>query len=266
MAAGARGASSSVDQVFVTTHSNHILDAVGEDIRLVRISQGEDRRSIVQPIGSQVLEALRDLGVRPSSLDEANAVLWVEGPSDAIYLRHWLSRWGPKFIEGVDFVFAFHAGTLLHHSTEKRSVESVSVIGEINPNYFLVLDKDPNEHGEPGHAYAQPWIKHGCSWITEPKEIEGYLSDAALLDAFKKPTSSKASDTATSLLARLTSLGLAGSWSKRKVDLARKVVEMAKAGVDVDHAQHRDHLKRNVDRIIEFFNECRADDPSRDVS
>jgi len=257
-------------QAFITTHSNHILDSMSPNTRLFRVNRNADNTtSVVQPIEAQVIETLRDIGARPGSLAEANAVLWVEGPSDAIYLRHWLSgvqRPG-AYVEGVDYVFAFHAGSLLTHSTGVRENKSLSVLGEINPNYFLILDQDPNEDGELSHRYTQRWLNHPTAWITEPKEIEGYTSDNGLCSATDNRSSNESrqprtTDTNRSLRDRLVALGLSKSWSKNKVGLARAVVALSQKGFDILHPAHSKHLSESLERIAQFLNRCRADDPS----
>jgi hypothetical protein len=96
-------------QLFLTTHSNHLLDLL-EDDRLVSIfsfskveteelpsSVGSTAPSeeVEQPINRFRIrhasqhdrKTLLELGVRPSSTYLANATIWVEGTSDCSYLR-----------------------------------------------------------------------------------------------------------------------------------------------------------------------------------
>jgi hypothetical protein len=248
------------EQSIITTHSNHIIDSAEPEIRLFRVSRERDVQASVQPIHDQVIETLRDLGVRPGSLAEANAVLWVEGPSDAIYLRHWLLMIDDGLLEGINFVFAFHAASLLTHSAEQRDSESLSVFCEVNSNYFLVLDRDPDDDGDPVHLYTESWLHHPCAWVTAPKEIEGYISDNALRVAMRgRSELTAASDTNKSLRERLFALGLPKSWSKRKVDLARAIVELAQRGVEVLHSTHQADLNANIHRILDFICHCQAD-------
>lgn len=62
------------------------------------------------------------LGLEPSRiLFTTNAVLWVEGPSDVIYWRFWLSNaakeQGAQLVEGFDYSFMFSSGSLLANET-----------------------------------------------------------------------------------------------------------------------------------------------------
>jgi hypothetical protein len=56
-------------------------------------------------------------------------VLWVEGPSDVIYWRFWLTneakRLGVSLVEGFDYSFMFSAGSLLANETLIESVDSL---------------------------------------------------------------------------------------------------------------------------------------------
>ncbi|MFH0902619.1 MAG: AAA family ATPase [Pseudomonadota bacterium] len=104
-------------QTLITTHSNHLIDAShNARIYLIRYDAVADTRH-VKDIDDSILSVLHDLGVTASSIAAANAVLWVEGPSDAMYIRHWLTRdsVGKTLREGHDYSFAFHGGALLKH-------------------------------------------------------------------------------------------------------------------------------------------------------
>ena len=60
------------------------------------------------------------LGLEPSRV-LANAVLWVEGPSDVVYWRFWLTNAARarnvNLVEGFDYTFMFSAGSLLANET-----------------------------------------------------------------------------------------------------------------------------------------------------
>ena len=68
---------------------------------------------VVAGVACKDEEHLRSLGYRASDLLQANAIVWVEGPSDRIYLLHWLREVAPDLVEGVDFSIAFYGGALL---------------------------------------------------------------------------------------------------------------------------------------------------------
>lgn len=64
---------------------------------------------------------LNDLDVRASDILQSNGIIWVEGPSDRVYIKHWLEILGSGDIEeGRDYQFLYYGGRLLsHYTTEK---------------------------------------------------------------------------------------------------------------------------------------------------
>jgi len=179
---------------FVATHSNHIVDAAGGDHAAVwRVSSdpgGTPRADRV--LCTRDRELLESLGVRPSSAAMVGALVWVEGPSDAIYLRAWLGglereRAGAgALVEGVDYGFAFMGGSNLDHFAGDDAL--VQVAG-INPNSFLVADRDAAPGEPPSKPYLERALQNGAfaerAWVTHYKEIENYVPDALLEHAHR---------------------------------------------------------------------------------
>lgn len=103
-------------QFFLTTHSNHLLDLIDDPdlfgvLSLSEVKPGgatsanADGRTAsrfrIRSVKRGDREILAQLGVRPSATFLANATIWVEGVSDACYLRaymeafvHYLERAG----------------------------------------------------------------------------------------------------------------------------------------------------------------------------
>ena len=186
-------------QVVMTTHSNHILDMderKGASIFLVNEAPYGGRRLRRAPIHG-VLDAL---GVRASSLNEPNAPIWVEGPSDALYIRHFLGCAHPDLREHRDYTFALLGGSLLKHASAAvdptELVESLVALFRIHPGSFIVMDSDRDAADAPlGKKYAAHFIedanKRGWGdriWITEGREMENYLSDTVLQEVGRCPS------------------------------------------------------------------------------
>lgn len=175
----------------VTTHSNHFLDIRDKEIAYYRtfLRSTEYMSAGVERIDTgRKYELIWDLGVRPSSLFESNATVWVEGPSDAIYLRTWLSLLpaAKGLVEGIHYTFAFHAGALLDKffvdpSGGSEATDSKHIVDffAIHPNFFIVADSDGNATTPIGHGYLQRLIDlpgiDAVSWVTYGKEVENYL-------------------------------------------------------------------------------------------
>jgi len=82
------------NQYFISTHSAHLLDTPGAAIFHVRLQDGQSRVDCaLTDVQKSVICA--DLGYRASDLLQANCIIWVEGPSDRIYLNHWIRALGP---------------------------------------------------------------------------------------------------------------------------------------------------------------------------
>ncbi len=93
-------------QFFITTHSNHLLDLV-DDADLVSVfsfsaickaeegaalQPGSPPRFRIRAADRRDRDLLAQLGVRPSATFLSNATIWVEGVSDASYLRAYLGE------------------------------------------------------------------------------------------------------------------------------------------------------------------------------
>jgi predicted ATP-dependent endonuclease of OLD family len=82
------------NQYLIATHSVHMLDSAQASISAVR--QLDGATTIAPAIApAEVAEIGLELGMRASDLVQANTVIWVEGPSDRIYVRHWLAQSAP---------------------------------------------------------------------------------------------------------------------------------------------------------------------------
>jgi hypothetical protein len=178
----------STTSVIVATHSAHLIDASGGSVQLVTMLDG---RTVISCLGSpRIFEHLRSLGYRASDLLQANAVIWVEGPSDRIYLLHWLRQLAPELVEGIDFSIAFYGGALLTRlsaASDGPADPSLVDLWKLNQRSWLVMDSDLGE-GElrPSVVRLRNEIEatgRGGTWITEGYTIENYVAADTLLAA-----------------------------------------------------------------------------------
>lgn len=103
-----------------------MLDSAQASVSAVRQVDGTTTISAAMT-PTQVAEIGLELGMRASDLVQANAVVWAEGLSDRIYLRHWLAQVAPELREGVHFSLLFYGGALLRHlSPEDQAVHGLS--------------------------------------------------------------------------------------------------------------------------------------------
>lgn len=129
-------------QVAIATHSAHMIDSA-DTVVSIRL---EEARSVLEPVGNQTLfETLRALGYRASDLLQTNCIVWVEGPSDRIYLLHWLRKIAPDLVEGIDFSIVFYGGALLARlSAEVEGSDDTTLVDlwRINRRMWVVMDSD----------------------------------------------------------------------------------------------------------------------------
>ena len=174
--------------IFLTTHSSATLDLFSrvDHAQFVRVSHN-GRYASTQTIDKHFDKAglVGELGTKASDILQANGIVWVEGPSDAIYLNHWIGlASGGELIEGRDYTCAFYGGSLLartHFSSpDEVNLELVNLI-PLNRNAALICDSDKTSPRMPLKARvtkAKEALSHVADstiWISAGKEIETYL-------------------------------------------------------------------------------------------
>ncbi len=174
---------------YVATHSNHFLDfAVKEkSIYIVKKSATDTGMERVESNGI-IRNALDDLGIRASEIYQTNGIIWVEGPSDRIYIKQWLEMKYPEYQEGLNYAFQYYGGRILsHYSLTDAAFKEYLNILEINRNAYVVMDSDQEkEYEEKDLRDTKQRIILECKkndigfWITKGREIENYLSDDLL--------------------------------------------------------------------------------------
>ncbi|WP_081057794.1 ATP-dependent nuclease [Burkholderia vietnamiensis] len=163
-------------QIFIATHSPTFLQ---------REVWGKLKPSVFAVDGRNVkpnfLTAglLDTLGVRASDLLQTNGVIWVEGPSDRLYIKAFLENFAPTcnelqgrehifkedFEENKHYSFLFYGGSCLSHfrsdpsksDEDENSHETDELIDilKVNKNAGLFVDRDSDfSIDDFGDAYA----------------------------------------------------------------------------------------------------------------
>jgi ABC-type dipeptide/oligopeptide/nickel transport system ATPase subunit len=105
--------------------------------------------SSIRPVTTEANGVLEALGVKGADLLQANGIVWVEGPSDIIYLHRWLELADRRLVVGRHFEFNMYGGALLrflsltqrHNELLKAPSALVSILA-INRRAFVVMDSD----------------------------------------------------------------------------------------------------------------------------
>lgn len=179
------------NQYFFTTHSAHLLDTPGASIFHIR---NQDGVSTVDSVYTSVSKSLVcvDLGYRASDILQANCVIWVEGPSDRIYLNHWIQSFNNKLVEGIHYSIMFYGGRLLSHLTanDPEVTEFIS-LRRLNRYISIVIDSDKDKlrgriNDTKRRIRDEFDAGEGFAWITKGREIENYIESGLIEDAVKK--------------------------------------------------------------------------------
>lgn len=180
------------NQYFIATHSAHLLDsALGSVFHVQRVGS----RSHVNFAGSaaEQSQVCADLGYRPSDLVQSNAIIWVEGPSDRIYVKAWIEALAPgEFVEGLHFSIMFYGGRLLNGLTadDPHDVEDFISLRRLNRYMAVVMDSDKsspqariNETKRRLRDELNGDQQTGYAWVTAGYTIENYVPWAELSGA-----------------------------------------------------------------------------------
>ena len=182
--------------IFLTSHSHIAINTYfGKDrmnmFHVVKDTGISSIKSISS--GTEVSDLLDDLDVKASDIFQSNGIIWVEGPSDRIYILHWLKALAKaEFVEGQHFQFMYYGGKLLSHYTALElgeKTENLINILTMNRNAIVVIDSDKKSiraHiNDTKRRIRDELKKQGMfCWITKGKEIENYVSAEAVNRTF----------------------------------------------------------------------------------
>ncbi len=179
------------NQYFIATHSAAFIDTPGASVFHVRNDGVQTHVTSAVRAGDK-RKICDDLGCRASDILQSNAVIWVEGPSDRIYVRHWLNSVNPDLREGVHYTIMFYGGGLISHlSVDEDALEQFIRLRQLNRNMAMIVDSDK----ETSRAKLKPAVKRlktemadgaGLIWITKGREIENYVDPEQLHAALKQ--------------------------------------------------------------------------------
>lgn len=184
--------------LFLTTHSNIAIDMFSRDNQAQIVHVTHDREKADVRCAQTYIDnkgILDDLDIRASDLLQANSVVWVEGPSDRLYVNKWIDIWTKGTLkEGVHYQCIFYGGRLLAHlsadNPELQAQDAVNIL-RLNKNAFIVMDSDKRKlRDRINHTKKRitEEIKRmgGFVWITQGREVENYLPTEAMAKLYEK--------------------------------------------------------------------------------
>ncbi|MCM1327734.1 MAG: ATP-binding protein [Lachnoclostridium sp.] len=178
--------------IFITTHSHVAINTFFDKEKaciyhVVKENQGAVLKRIESYIDKT--EILDDLDIKASDILQANGIIWVEGPSDRIYIKRWLKIFcNNQFEEGKHYQFLYYGGRLLSQYSAEEETDLISII-TTNRNAAIVIDSDKRNQATPLNdtkkRIIEEFDKLGMfCWVTKGKEIENYIPKEAIEKKF----------------------------------------------------------------------------------
>ena len=180
--------------VFITTHSHVAINAFfDKDKACIYHVVKDNKEATVKRIESYIdkTEILDDLDIKASDILQANGIIWVEGPSDRIYIKKWLEIFcNNQFEEGKHYQFLYYGGRLLSQYSAEEETDLISII-TTNRNAAIVMDSDKRNQATPLNGTKKRIIEEFDKlgmfhWVTKGKEIENYIPKEAIELRFEK--------------------------------------------------------------------------------
>lgn len=186
--------------LFLTTHSSVVLDYFGavDHAQIIRVSH-DGKTASTKRVDAHLdkVDLIGELGAKPSDLLHANGVIWVEGPSDRIYLNRLIEIFTDgELREGRDYQCACYGGALLARmqiQPEEDARAELLNLFRINTNLCVVCDSDRPKAGAQLKDRVQRIVDEAAKvkahvWVTGVREIENYVPGDAYAKALGKPT------------------------------------------------------------------------------
>lgn len=193
---------------FITTHSSVLIDQVDDEWAVHRVIRKENQASILYPCSEvvQKYEVLDQLGIKASQLLQSNMVIWVEGPSDRIYINKWIKDHTPKgmeFIEGRHYSFLMYGGANLTSFDILAEDEYIDIL-KTSRYAIIVCDSDKKsedtlykkrvqnlldrieELDKSRQGHEKLLSDYVYVWVTEGREIENYVPHKLFMNVLQK--------------------------------------------------------------------------------
>ena len=170
------------NQYFIATHSSAFINGNDANVSIFGVDlDKEGCTTCTYSMNNKDLSIIVDsLGCKASDILQSNCVIWVEGPSDRIYLNYWIKGKTSNLIEGIDYSIMFYGGRLLSHLSGDCDIEDDLIkLMRINKNSFIVIDSDKRDADDDINDTKKRILDEfgDKCWITKGREIENYLNN-----------------------------------------------------------------------------------------
>ncbi len=170
---------------FITTHSHLVIDmfSAKTNAQVLHVTH-DGLATSIRTIKSRIegVNVLNDLDIRASDLLQTNVVIWVEGPTDAMYIERWIDLHSDgKLRRGIDYQCVCYGGSVGSHLTfdADTAAKLVQAIKICRHAIFVVdsnrSEKDSKLDKDAERVFSEVSKVGGFGWITDGREIENYL-------------------------------------------------------------------------------------------
>ena len=251
------------NQYFITTHSAHIMDHNECSVYHVKLSDGYSKINAAED-DLQKYHICFDLGYKASDLLQSNSIIWVEGPSDRIYVNHWIRALSPDLVEGLHYSVMYYGGRLLSHlSAADDDVEEFIALRRLNRNMALIMDSDRDKKGTRLNATklrirAEFAKDGGFVWVTAGREIENYVDGEIWSNEIKRCYQNRLEPPEWTQFGKLTECRkrartrLRSGKNSEEFQVVDKL-KMARAVADIDANLDILDLRDRVDELFHFI-------------
>lgn len=203
-------------QFFIATHAPEMAPVTDKDGMTLRClskfdSHSREQNLLIESVStrSEAFSAIEDLGVYPArTLFTSNIVIWVEGPTDLIFFRHWLKE---KFKEtdvqeGFHYTFMLYGGASIAHVEveENPYFDSLFDLLSLCRNPVVIVDSDISDIRHKNLNKPETFLKKSALKIknqidilnnsrnnsglflwTKGREVENFLPKKAIIYAIE---------------------------------------------------------------------------------
>ncbi len=252
------------NQYIFTTHSAHLLDTEDTEIFHVRNIDG---KTTVEAISSTKDKSriCHDLGYKASDILQANCLIWVEGPSDRIYLKFWLESVDETLVKGIHYSIMFFGGRLFSHITAndnedmKRELNDFISVRNLNRHSCIFFDSDKDkfdaEINETKKRLKEEFDEgEGFAWVTAGRETENYVNPDHIEECVKEVHSSALGIISKDKWANTLKYKSSNHEKGKKIPTANKV-EVARRYVANNYAADLSvyDLKQQIEKLRTFI-------------
>ena len=245
------------NRYLISTHSAALLNSEIASISHVTM---EGQYSEVFPVttASRLAVAVADLGNRASDLVQSNFIVWVEGPSDRIYVKYWITAIAPDLVEGAHYAVMFYGGALLNHLTvdDRETTDLINLL-HINRNAAVLIDSDRKSATGELNATKMRVLHEidqigATAWVTDGYTIENYIRPGHLesVVAVEYPSKSYLAPRGN-FVSPLSRSFLGESSKPSKIGIAKAITERP-----FERGAWKDELWVRVNNLVEAIREA----------